>query len=253
MCKTQSSFKLFAGALALAAVVTLPTAARAAAVTLNVDSSLSSLTLSGNAFTLNYGSQALGSLVTSWGGTISGDLTAGILTFSGGSAITAILNPTGPYTTAPNPIGSEQGNYGVKAVGFVTGYGLTTINGVYRDLVLDITSGTAQNGLAPAGNNLSFTAGALDYGVGNPTPLTAGTSSLVGVTGPGTSSSLVSFDGTTLILPVTFHTTGSNRYEDWSGTIVATVAVPEPSALALLGVGLMGLVGVQFRRSRRSV
>ncbi|MCC6820682.1 MAG: PEP-CTERM sorting domain-containing protein [Verrucomicrobia subdivision 3 bacterium] len=254
MCKTQSSFKLFAGALALAAVVTLPTAARAAAVTLNVDSALSSLTMSGAAFGLNVSAQKPGSLVDAWGGTITGDLSGGVFTFTGSSAITALLNPANPFSTAPYPNNGLVDNYGVHASGLVTGVGLVlSLDGAYRSLTLDITSGTAANGAAASGMNLAFTSGTLTFGaIVSPNIPYGGSSDLIGVNGANTSAGLVSWDGTTLTLPIQLHTIGSNRYEDWSGTIVATV-VPEPSALALLGVGLMGLVGVQFRRSRHSL
>ncbi len=259
MRKIQSSYKLIAGALALAAAVAVPTAAHAVAVTLNVNSALSSLTLSGNAFGLSYAQQSAGSLSASWGGTISGDLTGGIFTFSGGSAITAIVNPAGPFSYFPTPTNNftEPGNYGVKAQGVVPGFGAVLINGVYKNLVLDITTGTAQNGLAPAGQTLNFTAGALDYtAVSLPTyaGLTAGSSALLGVNGPDTSASLVSWDGTTLSLPVTLHTTGSNRFEDWNGTIVATLTqVPEPSSFVLLGIGLIGFVCARSKRSQQNV
>ncbi len=218
-------------------------------VTLNVNAAQSSLTIGGNAFTLNYVQQNAGSLVANWGGTIKADLTAGVFTFSPGSAITAIVNPSGPYTTAPNVIGSEAGNYGVTASGVVPGFGPQTINGVYKNLILDITAGTAQNGAATVAT-MNFSAGALDYGIA-PAAVT-GTSSLANVSGVNASASLVSWNGTTLTIPVSFLTTGSNRNESWNGTIVATiVAVPEPSSIALMS--LVGIVGLSYAsvRSRR--
>jgi hypothetical protein len=112
------------------------------------------------------------------------------------------------------------------------------LNGAYRSLVLDL-SGTAANGSAPSGVNLTFTGGHLDWGaIISPSTPYGGTSSMIGVSGLDTSSSLVSFDGTTLSLPVQFHTLGSNRYEDWSGTLVAVIPEPSSIALALVGLGL---------------
>lgn len=255
MRKTQSSVSLIAGALALAAVVALPVSTRAETLSFNVVSGSSSLTLSGQAFGLGFTGQGgnPSALVDSWGGTIAADLTAGVITFTGGGGITALLNPLTPFSTDPFPPAGGVDNYGPFAQGLVTGFGFVVVNGAYRDLTLDITAGTATDGAVPAGMTLAFIgASKLDYGAtagGN--PAAGGTSLLDGVGGANTSASLVSFDGTTLTLPVTFATTGSNRSETWTGTIVAVV--PEPSSLVLLGVGLMGLVGSRLHRSRRSL
>jgi hypothetical protein len=245
---TKSVLGLGVGALLCASI-----SAQAATVTLNLDSTQSYLDATGNAFTLNFGPQGAGSMRDYFGGTITADLTAGVFTFTGGSSIVGLLNPAGPFIIAPTPGGPIPGNYGVKAgPTFITGYGLVTVNGSYGGMALDLTGGgTAQNGLASSGLTPTWTAGVLTwgaYGGGGATPIGGGTSSLVGVNGPNTSASLVSWDGNTLILPVTFHTTGSNRYEDWTGQLVAVV--PEPSSLVLVGFGLLGLVS--FRRLRTS-
>ena len=252
---TKSILGLGVGALLCASL-----SAQAASVTYNIDSSLSSLTLSGNAFGLSFTPQSPGSAVTFLGGTITADLSGGVLTFTGGSAITFLSNPTGPFSHLPGTGVNGVQNYGVTANGFVSGFGVVQINGAYRDLTLDITAGTAVDGAAPSLLNMSFTGGsALDYGifVNGGTPFQAATSLLNGVAGLDTSVSLVSLVpgsglfGDTLTLPVTFHTVGSNRNEFWTGTIVAVV--PEPTSLALLGVGLLGFAGIQMRRARRGV
>ena len=247
-------------AMASLASVVVSANLQAAIVVLNVNSSLSSLNLAGQVGGLGtpgvggivYAQQAVGSLAANYGGTITADLTAGVFTFSGGSAITAIVNPSGPFTTAPNAIGIEAGNYGITATGPVPAAGgaVLTINGVYKDLVLDIIAGTAQNGAATAAS-MNFSAGALDFGVSALAP--SGPASLVGSNALNTSLTQVSWDGTTLRIPVAFQTLGgTGRVENWSGTIIA--AVPEPSSIALMSlVGMVGLsyASIRGRRAKR--
>jgi hypothetical protein len=238
---TPNSIKLIAGSVAVATLLCLPVSSPAAQVTLAVNSSLSSITLAGNAFTINYSQQAAGSLLDAFSGTIvANDLGGGVLSFSGGSTITGVLG--GPWATSPWPGGPYPGNYGMTAgPAFVPPYGIVTVNGTYTGLTLNLTAGSVQNGLASSGLVETWTAGNLIWGANTSGyGPQGGTSSMIGVTGPDASASPVLWDGTTLTLPVQFHTTGPNRYEDWSGTLVATL-VPEPTTLglALLGLGLL--------------
>jgi len=252
--KTQLSSVL--GVAVITALMSAAVSTRADLYMFHVDSSQSSLTLSGDAFGLAFGGQGgnPNAMMASWSGGIGVDLTGGVLTFTGGSSITASLNPLAPFSTSPFQFPTPGVDaYGPYANGFIPTYGLAVINGVYRSLTLDITAGTATHGAAPSGVTLQFDAGWLDYGAllnGSPfPPVGGGTSSMVGVGGPNTSSSLVSFDGTTLYLPIQLHTTGDNRNEYWNGTIVAVI--PEPTSLVLTGLGLFGLVILRSRGTRR--
>jgi hypothetical protein len=259
MKRPSSSLKLIAASLAVASLLCLPAITRAELIPFHLNSSQSYLDASGNAFGLNFGPQAPGSMRSYFGGTMLVDLTAGVFTFSGGSSIVGLLNPAGPFSSVPYPGGPWPGNYGVTAgPTFIPGYNFVLINGVYTGMTLDLTTGTAQNGVAPTGMTDTWTGGTLIWGAANAlvptgpyTPIGGGASGMAGVFGANTSAALASFDGYTLTLPITFHTTGSNRYEDWTGQLVATI--PEPSSLALAGIGLLGLVGLQFRRSRHSL
>ncbi len=231
------------GTAVLVAFVSMGVSSRATMYSFNVDPNLSSLTLSGAAFGLPVSAQSghAGSLLDAWSGTIAVDYTGSTITFLGGGSLIAALNTPAlpPFSTAPNPGTGGTDNYGVFGSGLVTGVGLVTgLNGAYRSLVLDLTSGTAVNGSAPSGVNLAFTAGHLDWGaIVSPNTPFGGTSSMVGVNGADTSGSLVSFDGTTLVLPVQLHTVGSNRFEDWTGQIVAVIPEPSFLSLALAGLG----------------
>lgn len=237
-----------AGGMVATAALLLSVPSQADVLTFTIDPARSALTLSGSAFALPYTPQGgnAQALVTSYSGTIKADLSAGVLTFTGGSAITGLLNPANPFT----PAGSGIDNYGVGASGFVPGFGVATISGAYRDFTLDITAGTAQNGLAAAGMNLSLTAGKLDY-----SGSLSGTASLVGNSDANTSAGLVSLAAAgnleTLSLPVRFQITGSNRIQVWDGTLVAIATVPEPSSLAVFAVGLAGCACHVWRRRAR--
>ncbi|MCX6887786.1 MAG: PEP-CTERM sorting domain-containing protein [Verrucomicrobia bacterium] len=242
------SFSKVLGTAVLTAGVGLAVSAQADQRTFFINSGLSSLTLGGAAFGLSYGAQSAGSTTAFFSGTINADVTGGVLNFTGGSVITALANPGGPYSSTPAPYPTGGDNFGVKAgPGFVTGYGLVTVNGVYRSLTLDVT-GSASDASAPSGLTFTFTGGRLDWGATTGLGPAGGSGSLVSVSGLDTALSNFTFDGTTLTIPVQLHTTGSNRYEDWAGTMVAVI--PEPSTLSL---GLLGMgAGLAFRRNRRS-
>ena len=254
-----ASIRRYSVVLGIGALLGLAISAQAATVTYNVIGGSSSLTMSGAAFGLPISGQAgnPSTLVDSWTGTITGNLSGGLLSLSGGSAITAVLNPLTPFSTFPNPGTGGTDNYGGFGSGLVSGVGLVTqLNAAYRSLTLDL-NGALVNGSAPSAVNLTFTSGILDWGaIVSPSTPFGGSSSMIGVSGLNTASGLVSLStgtgyGSTLVLPVTFHTTGSNRYEDWTGTIVAVI--PEPASWALLGAGLLGIATVQLHRRRRSL
>lgn len=198
-------------------------------VTLNVQPSQSTLNLGGSAFLLPYSPQVAGSLATTWSGTITADINGGVFTFTGGSSITADIHPLGPFNTSPNPAGIVPANYGVTGTGPVFPVGNAVVRGVYRNLVFDIVAGSAQGGAVMSGGSFRLISGELVWGAVTDSGDFSGLSNLANVTGPNTSTSNVTWDGTTLTIPVAVQTDGSNRVEVWTGTIVATLAPQTPS------------------------
>jgi hypothetical protein len=249
--KTKLNFiKLFTGSVAVAALLCLPLSSPAQGIRLALDPSQSYLDISGMAFGLSFTPQAAGATRAYYGGTMSAQITPEGLAFTGGSTIVGLVNPAGPFSSVPYPGGPWPGNYGVMSgPTLVPPYGIVTVNGTYVGLTLDLTAGSAQNGVAPSGVNDRWTGGTLLWGANTSAygPF-GGASSMAGIAGLNTSANLVSWDGTTLILPVKFHTVGSNRYEDWDGQLVATVIVPEPTTAAMVILGV-GLLAIRRRRS----
>ena len=242
--------------LAVGAILSLPGSGRAQVYQFTIDSSQSSLTLAGTAFGLPGTGQGASGALDSWNGTLVATLSGGTWTFAGGwSSITALLNPSAPFSHAPWPTTTiTTQNYGITNSGLTTIAGPATLLGAYGDLVLDITGGTAQNGLPTSGMTMKFTSGKLDWGAAGPLLGTGagGNSSMIGVTGASTSLGAVGWNGSVLTLPILLNTTGSNRTEQWFGTLVGIdpVIVPEPSTVALTLIGLMGLLTAT--RARRS-
>ena len=147
-----SSLRLVAATLTVSSLLCLPAITRAAPVALYLNSTLSYLDASGNGFGLPFGPQTTGSLRA----------------YTGGSLITALNNPAGPFSSAPYPGGPWAGNYGVTAgPTFIPTYNFVVINGVYGGLTLDLTSGTAKNGVAPTGVTDTWTGGTLNWGAAN--------------------------------------------------------------------------------------
>jgi hypothetical protein len=217
--------------LKIAAAVTLSAcSAGAALVTYDIDSNLSLLNLSGIYLGQPITPQTPGSLSAYWDGTITGDLVNGILTFSGGNTVFALENSSSPFL----PIGTGTDNYG----GQVAAFGALA---VYRDLAMDFTAGFVADGVAPGGaSTITMTAGRSNYFL---PPSNSGTSTLTGTNGTNQATSPVTITESlgveTLTLPISFSfVSGSGPTQVFTGNLVATRSVPEPTSALLCGTGI---------------
>ena len=112
----------------------------AALVTYDIDETLSGLTLSGTFSGQTIVEQSPGSLFNFWDGTITGDLVGNTLSFSGGSSVVALANPTGPF----GPAGFGVDNYAGQVPAFLA-------VAASRDMAFDITSGSVTHGVSAGG------------------------------------------------------------------------------------------------------
>jgi hypothetical protein len=121
--------------LLLTGICVTPTTALAELKTFTIDSTQSSLTLSGSLQGFPIDQQGPGSLTAYYKGTIIADVTDTTITFVGGSLITAITN--GVWSPNTNGVaGTAPANYGGSLnAGIITG------TAAFRALVYDATSG----------------------------------------------------------------------------------------------------------------
>ena len=234
------------GSTLLATVVALAAlsgVAQAVPVVYTIDITQSSVTSSGTLVGVPLVSQVDSSNTTALQGTLSADLAAGLLTFSGGSAIDAVAN-VNPIT----PLGVGEQNIGL--FGATAGIIGQNINISANDLSLDIPAGTATNGAVPVGMTIKTATGTgySDFAALATFSLTrAGdlniTPNLVSLTNNG----LIE----TLVLP--FRTSVTNTsiggtVTVTTGVIVATRPIPEPSTFVLAGLGIAGMALVAWRK-----
>src|ERR1035437_1438270 len=98
------------GVVAITALMSVTVSSQAGTLTFTIDQGASSLTLSG-LIAYHYPTptdpglasnpQAIGSQFDRWGGTLTANFSGGVLTFTGGSVITAALNPSAPFVGNP--------------------------------------------------------------------------------------------------------------------------------------------------------
>ena len=231
--------------ISLAVFASLISSASAVVVTYTLVPDLSMLTLSGDISGLAFQAQKSGSMVDFFTGTITGNLVGGVLTFSEGSVITGGANPAGPFVPATNGFTVENYGFSIPSI---------AATAAFRNLVIDMEGGTAQDGVASRAV-VFFKGGVMDYdtpptssggfGVGQIPYLNAGgRNSSVGLV------SITTFEGIeTLSIPVVFSATISTPsvISTFTGTLVATRAVPEPASIAFSLAGL-GLALVRRRK-----
>ena len=220
-------------ALLVACAAAGASAAQAATVSYTIIPELSSLKMTGDVIGAPIGPQAPGADVAYFQGSITGDLNAGVLTFGGGSVIDAMLNPAGPFV--PNTVGLED-NYGMTN-------GQVAVT--FRDVVMDISAGTVQDGAAPAAMDLPVTFvidSLLQAGAGDDDS-------------PNTTAALASLSTSgsveTLTMPIYRESgAGGPLHIVIAGQLVASRTIPEPSTLALTLLGGLAGLGTIWRRRR---
>ena len=226
-------------------------------VTYTIDPSQSTLTLLGTLTDNSASQQTAGSLTTSYSGTIIADRTPGRIEFHGGSLLNAALQASNQQPREDATPGSRPADYGRTAPG---PFGSTTLEAL-RDLELDVFDDTFGTGIPIAGNN-TFASNSLQLQIdnGESDSLFGNTGTEVDLSGKGTSNSngngasSVVVNGSTETLTLKF-SSGAIGYSisqtgdssiSFTGTIVATRLVPEPSA-----VGAVVITGASLLARRR--
>lgn len=242
----------------LVTILAVAVPAGGTAVTYNIDQAQSSLFISGDLTGNPASQQTSNSLLTSYTGTIVADLQPGKIFFPGGSAIDAALQPVNQQPRADATPGSAPADYGRTAPGPFSSTALEAL----RNLVLDIEDDTFGTGITLSGNDFASNSLIIDIASGDSDVLYATVPVEVSLAGKGTAngsgggpSSVVQSGGIeTLTLKISSGSIGysvaqtSDSSISFSGTIVATRVVPEPSAVACVA---LTATGVMLRRRVR--
>lgn len=251
---------------------------RAEVLTFTIDSGASSLSLQTTVSlfgkSLPTGSQGPGSLTAPISGTIIADVTPTSFQILSGSEL--VIGNSGnwrpgtdysDYVPFPTPTGpiylntAVPANYGISADLSDLGFSSTTPIAV-RDLVIALLDSSAKSltsgSFDASGTGTDFTSGTVYYGAGGTPPLT----DLANTVYPGptlvtASQGELSSAGSlaTLTLPFSNSTTFTVNFlgitTAFSGNIVATAAVPEPTSAALVFVASVAAVPVLLYKSRQ--
>ena len=237
--------------------------AGAATATYTIDPLQSTLTLLGNLTGNSASQQTAGSLSTSYSGTIIADRNGSNILFPGGSVLDAALQPSNQQPRNDGTPGSQPADYGRTAPG---PFGSTTLEAL-RGFQLDLFDDTSGLGTTIAGNGtFASNSFGVEFDSGESDSIYATVSnpdiSLVGkgaANSNGNGSSSLVFNPATNLETLTLKfSTGSIGYSiqqtgdssmSFTGTIVATRFVPEPTAA---GAVMFAGAALTSRRRRRS-
>lgn len=253
----RRSMPIFAAVLFAVAWLSLGSVCHAGVVTFTIDPEQSYLTVSGSYSGYDFEPQNNypGSMTAHFSGTIVADESGGALTFSGGSSIVGLRNRDLDEGEHFLPLPIEMGNidsFGVKVPLGILDFALA--DGVFRDVHLDITSGTVTDGAVPLNMEISLPSYVFAYEVYYVEP-DKGESLDDSGPQPNTTTLAASLTtvGTlqTLTIPILRATKkGEDPIIILEGQLVGTRVVPEPATWALMGLGMIGLVAAARRKSR---
>jgi hypothetical protein len=237
---------------------------RAAPLTLSLDSSQSFITLSGSFSNIPAMGQGAGSLTANYSGPISIDvdniLAPTSIQITGSSADASIsgqwLPEAGGGPAAGNPGTAQDANYGLQVSAGALGNAYAAI----RNLEFNVTGGPSAvvAGAFPSTQTLGVTSGLFAFNLPPALGDPPGQDDLSGntLTNASASASTYSVSGSTatLTIPISITDVDDDLTIVYTGRLVATGQIPEPSSIALVCLALVGMFGVSSacRRGRQS-